>query len=135
MRAVVLREFGPAAGLAVDRVPDPEPGPGQALVAVELASITFVETQVRAARPPHPAMAPALPFVLGNGVDDFGVTLVRSERLPAERQTELSARALALAAAGRLRPVVGQTFALDRAGDAHAAIESRATIGKTLLCV
>jgi NADPH2:quinone reductase len=316
MRAVVLREFGPAAALAVDRVADPEPARGQALVAVELASITFVETQVRAGRPPHPAMAPALPFVPGNGVggvvsavgagvdaalvgrrvvtttggsggyaelvavpaealiavppdvamadavalladgrtalalleavapqpgetvlvlaagggvgsllvqlaagagarvvaaasgarkarlaidlgaagavdyaragwtaaagevdvvfdgvggplaaaafdlvrlggrfcsfgmasgafspitqavaDDFGVALVRSERLTAQRQRELSERALALAAAGRLRPVVGQTFALDRAGEAHAAIESRATIGKTLLSV
>ncbi len=314
MRAVVLREFGPPAGLVVDRVPDPEPGPGQALVAVELASVTFVETQVRAGRPPHPAMSPALPVVPGNGVggivaavgagvdaalvgrrvvtttggsggyaelaavaaasliavprelamadavalladgrtalalleavapqagetvlvlaagggvgsllvqlardagarvvaaasgarkgalarelgaalaldygaagwtaragevdvvldgvggplaaaafdlvalggrfcsfgmasgafspisqavaDDFGVALVRSERPAPERARTLSERALALGAAGRLRPVVGQTFALDRAGDAHAAIESRATIGKTLL--
>ena len=41
--------------------------------------------------------------------------------------------ALAEAAAGRLRPVVGQTFPLERAADAHAAIESRRTVGKTLL--
>jgi NADPH2:quinone reductase len=316
MRAVVLREFGPAAGLVIDRLPDPVAGPGEAVVAVQLASVTFVETQVRAGRPPHPAMSPALPVVPGNGVggivaavgagvdpalvgrrvvtttggsggyaervavavedlievpgalaledavalladgrtalslleavapqagetvlvlaagggvgsllvqlardagarvvaaaggahkaafalalgadcaidyaqagwtagagpvdvvldgvggplasaafdlvslggrfcsfgmasgafspitpavaDDFGVTLVRSGRLTPERSRTLSARALALAAAGRLRPVVGQTFALDRAGDAHAAIESRATIGKTLLVV
>jgi NADPH:quinone reductase len=65
--------------------------------------------------------------------DDFGVALVRSGPLTPERSRTLSARALALAAAGRLRAVVGQTFALDRAGDAHAAIEARATIGKTLL--
>jgi NADPH2:quinone reductase len=316
MRAVVLREFGPPAGLVVDRLPDPQPGPGQALVAVQLASVTFVETQIRAGRPPHPAMAPALPVVPGNGVGgrvaavgagvdpalvgrrvvtttggtggyaeravvaahalielpdelamadavalladgrtalalveavapqpgetvlvlaagggvgsllvqlavaagarvvaaaagprkgelarelgaelavdyaqagwtaragevdavfdgvggplaaaafdlvtlggrfcsfgmasgafspitdavaaDFGVTLVRAITLTPERQRTLSERALALAAAGRLRPLVGQTFALDRAGDAHAAIESRATIGKTLLVV
>jgi NADPH2:quinone reductase len=32
-----------------------------------------------------------------------------------------------------LRPVIGQRFPLDRAADAHAAIESRATVGKTLL--
>ena len=32
-----------------------------------------------------------------------------------------------------LRPVIGQRFALERAADAHAAIESRATLGKTLL--
>jgi len=316
MRAVVLREFGPPAGLVVDRLPDPVPGPGQALVEVELASVTFAETQVRAGRPPHPAMSPALPVVPGNGVGgrvtavgdgvdaalvgrrvvtttggsggyaervavtakalievprrlamadavalladgrtalalvdavapragetvlvlaagggvgsllvqlardagatvvaaasgprkrelagrlgaeraidytqagwapragavdvvfdgvggalaaaacdlvspggrfcsygmasgafspisdavaaDFGVTLVAALALTPARARALSERALALAAAGRLRPVVGQTFALDRAGDAHAAIESRATVGKTLLVV
>jgi NADPH2:quinone reductase len=316
MRAVVLREFGPPAGLVVDRLPDPVAGPGQALVDVELASITFVETQVRAGRPPHPALAPALPVVPGNGVggrvaavgedvddalvgrrvvtttggtggyaervavaasalievppelampdavalladgrtalslvetvapqagetvlvlaaaggvgsllvqlahdagahvvaaasgarkgalalalgadvaidytlagwaaragkvdvvfdgvggplaaaafdrvalggrfcsfgmasgavspitsavaDDFGVTLLRAPGLTPARRRTLSERALALAAAGRLRPVVGQTFALERAGAAHAAIESRATIGKTLLAM
>jgi NADPH2:quinone reductase len=316
MRAVVLHEFGSPAGLVVERLPDPWPGAGQALVAVELASVTFVETQVRAGRPPHPAMAPGLPVVPGNGVGgrvaaagagvdpaivgrrvvtttggtggyaeravvaasalievpgklamadavalladgrtalalveavapqpgetvlvlaagggvgsllvqlavaagarvvaaaggphkrelarrlgaelavdyalagwtahagevdavfdgvggplaaaafdlvtpggrfcsfgmasgsfspitdavaaDFGVTLVRRMRLTPERQRTLSERALALGAAGHLRPVVGQTFALDRAGDAHAAMQSRATIGKTLLVV
>jgi NADPH2:quinone reductase len=77
------------------------------------------------------AFSPITPAV----AEDFGVTLVRSGGLTPERARTLSARALALAAAGRLRPVVGQTFALDRAGDAHAAIEARATIGKTLLAV
>ena len=33
------------------------------------------------------------------------------------------------AAAGRIRPVVGQEFELARAADAHAAIEARATSG------
>jgi NADPH2:quinone reductase len=49
--------------------------------------------------------------------------------------TELAAEALAEAAAGRLRPTIGQTFPLDRAADAHAAIESRTALGKTLLTV
>lgn len=41
----------------------------------------------------------------------------------------------AQAAGGRLRPVIGQTYPLERAADAHAAIASRATVGKTLLVV
>jgi len=49
------------------------------------------------------------------------------------RSAELTATAFAEAAAGRLRPVIGQTFPLARAADAHAAIESRRSIGKTLL--
>jgi NADPH2:quinone reductase len=62
-----------------------------------------------------------------------GVTLIGSRRPTPEELRELTASALAEAAAGRLRPVIGQRFALDRAADAHAAIESRATVGKTLL--
>ncbi|MEU5963597.1 zinc-binding dehydrogenase [Micromonospora parva] len=42
---------------------------------------------------------------------------------------------LAGAAAGQLRPLIGQRFPLERAADAHAAIEARATVGKTLLDV
>lgn len=45
----------------------------------------------------------------------------------------LAARALAEAAAGRIRPVIGQTFPLDRAAEAHTALEARTTVGKTVL--
>jgi NADPH2:quinone reductase len=41
--------------------------------------------------------------------------------------------ALQQAASGQIRPTIGQTYPLDRAADAHAAIEARATLGKTLL--
>src|SRR3981081_4576577 len=68
MRAVVLSEFGPPEGLRVAELPAPVAGPGQAVVQVRIANVTFVETQVRAGRSPNPAMAPQLPAVLGNGV-------------------------------------------------------------------
>jgi NADPH2:quinone reductase len=68
MRAVVMREFGSPEVLRVAEVPDPEPGPGQVAIDVEFASVTFVETQVRAGRPPNPRMLPELPAILGNGV-------------------------------------------------------------------
>ena len=310
MRAVVLSEFGPPAVLVPTEVPDPAPGPGQVVVDVELAGITFVETHVRAGRAPNPAMAPALPGILGNGVggvmaavgpgldpalagtrvvtstggsggyaervavdaagviavpdglalrdavalladgrtaialmraatvregrelrwpkassrrvasaagarvvaaaggtrklevarrlgadatvdysepgwaalvgpadvafdgvggeigraafelvrpggrfsafglasgtfaqvsdeqaEQRGVAVLRGARLSPDAILELARTALAEAAAGRLRPVIGQTFPLERAADAHAAIESRATVGKTLLVV
>ncbi|WP_086829853.1 zinc-binding dehydrogenase [Allokutzneria sp. NRRL B-24872] len=44
-------------------------------------------------------------------------------------------RVLADAAAGGLRPVIGQRFPLERAAEAHAAMESRGALGKTLLVV
>jgi NADPH:quinone reductase len=68
MRAIVLHAFGPPGNLQPADVPVPSPGPGEALLDVELANITFVETQVRAGRPPNPAMLPTLPAILGNGV-------------------------------------------------------------------
>jgi NADPH:quinone reductase len=40
---------------------------------------------------------------------------------------------LAEAAAGRLTAIIGQTYPLERAAEAHAALETRRTIGKTLL--
>ncbi|WP_326822259.1 zinc-binding dehydrogenase [Streptosporangium sp. NBC_01756] len=43
--------------------------------------------------------------------------------------------ALAQAAQGRLRPVIGRTFPLERAAEAHAAMESRSVLGKTLLMI
>jgi NADPH2:quinone reductase len=61
-----------------------------------------------------------------------GVSLVRSIGGPEEMRA-FTESALAEAAAGRLVPVIGQRFPLEKASDAHAAIESRATVGKTLL--
>jgi NADPH:quinone reductase len=63
---------------------------------------------------------------------DRGVTLIQPRATPEQLRGFLGS-ALAEAAAGRLRPVIGQRFPLARACEAHAAIESRATVGKTLL--
>src|SRR5258706_8396499 len=67
MRAVVLSAFGAPDQLVAKDVPDPRPGPGQVLIQVAAASITFVETQVRAGNGPYPA-PPRLPMIPGNGV-------------------------------------------------------------------
>src|SRR6266511_2593686 len=238
VRAVVLREFGPPEALVAAEVPDPVPGQGQALVEVEIANITFVETQLRAGRAPNPAAAPRpgetvlveaaaggvgsllvqlaraagasvaaaaggerklrvaadlgasatvdytepgwaerlreqlggvdvafdgvggeagraafelvraggrfCPFGMASGAfaripegeaERRNVTVVRGGPMPLEETRALARACLAEAVAGRLRPVIGQRFPLDRAADAHAAIEARATIGKTLLVV
>jgi NADPH:quinone reductase len=68
VRAVLLREFGPPERLVAQDVPAPTPGAGQALIDVEFANITFIETQLRAGNAPVRAMSPRLPVVLGNGV-------------------------------------------------------------------
>lgn len=84
--------------------------PGGRFVAFGMASGGFVDPQERT-----------------------DVSLVRGVPLTAERSRALSAEALAQAAPGRLIATIGQTFAINDAAGAHAAIEARATIGKTLL--
>ena len=64
------------------------------------------------------------------GISVLGIDRVQLE--PAE-VTRLTSLALAEAASGRIKPVIGQTFSLERAADAHRAIESRVVLGKTLL--
>jgi NADPH2:quinone reductase len=65
MRAVWLTELGGPEVLVAGEAPDPVPGPGQVVVAVAYANVTFVETQVRAGRGPFAIEPPVVP---GNGV-------------------------------------------------------------------
>ncbi|OKI07323.1 NADPH:quinone reductase [Streptomyces sp. CB02923] len=66
MRAVTMEEFGGPEVLRLKDVEDPVAGPGQVLVEVKCASITFVETQMRTGNGPFGK--PQLPRVPGNGV-------------------------------------------------------------------
>lgn len=66
---------------------------------------------------------------------DRGITVIPLAAIGTtpEDLFSLTEHALDLAAQGTVRPSIGQTFPLDDAAAAHAAIELRATIGKTLL--
>jgi NADPH2:quinone reductase len=64
-----------------------------------------------------------------------GITVLGIEQVqfgPGEHE-RFAERALQEVAAGRMTPVIGQAFPLARAADAHAALENRSAIGKTLL--
>jgi NADPH2:quinone reductase len=68
-------------------------------------------------------------------IADKGITVIPLSAIGAGPGDlfSLTERALEIAAQGTVRPTIGQTFALEDAAAAHAAIESRTTIGKTLL--
>jgi NADPH:quinone reductase len=68
MQVIVLSEFGPPGVLVPATADDPVPGPGQVVIAVDFANVTFVETQLRAGNAPFPVPADALPMIPGNGV-------------------------------------------------------------------
>ncbi|MGC4806925.1 zinc-binding dehydrogenase [Micromonospora sp. DT233] len=67
------------------------------------------------------------------GVAVSGIGELRADTARAGQRRLLTA--LDAVAAGRVTPLVGQTFPLARAADAHRAIEERAAVGKTLLAV
>lgn len=63
------------------------------------------------------------------GVHVFGI----DEELSESDQRRYAQEALELLATGDIKPVIGQAVPLERAADAHAAIEARSVAGKTLL--
>src|SRR6266700_3508475 len=66
MRAVWMKEFGPPEVLVAGDAPEPAAAPGQVVVGVAFANITFIETQFRASGfGPQPVELPVIP---GNGV-------------------------------------------------------------------
>ncbi len=46
MKAVVCSEFGPPENLTIEELPDPVPGPGQVVVDIRAAAITFPDTLI-----------------------------------------------------------------------------------------
>ena len=69
--------------------------------------------------------------------DRCGITVTGIERVQMSdaELTRYTDQAFVEAAAGTIAPVIGQTFPLERAADAHAAIEGRRVFGTTLLIV
>ena len=62
MKAIVVREFGPAEVMTLEEVPDPSPGPGQVLVRVKAVGVNPVEVYIRAGTY---ARKPSLPYTPG----------------------------------------------------------------------
>jgi NADPH2:quinone reductase len=68
MRAIRLHEFGPAANLRLEDVPDPVPGAGQVRVAVAAAGVHLLDTTLRRGLRLGPVPLPELPAVPGREV-------------------------------------------------------------------
>ncbi|CAM4109840.1 zinc-binding dehydrogenase [Kibdelosporangium persicum] len=66
----------------------------------------------------------------GRGITTRGIEQLSTFHADGRRRIE---RVFELAATGKIRPVIGRTFPLDQAAEAHRAIEAREVLGKTLL--
>ena len=62
MRAVICRAYGPVESLRLEETTTPEPGPGEARIAVKAAGISFAHTLMVAGKHQN---KPALPFTPG----------------------------------------------------------------------
>ena len=65
MKAVLCKQFGPPEDLVVEQIDPPSPGPGEVLVAIRAAAITFPDTLIIEDRYQFKAKPP---FVLGGEV-------------------------------------------------------------------
>ncbi|MGI5281861.1 zinc-binding dehydrogenase [Nonomuraea polychroma] len=82
MEAIRLHQYGPAANLHLETVPDPVPRPGEVRIAVHAAGLHFIETLMRRGQAVGPHPAPTLPAILGGEV--AGVVESVGEGVPAE---------------------------------------------------
>jgi NADPH2:quinone reductase len=65
MKAIVVREFGPAEVMKLEEVPNPTPGPGQVLVRAKAIGVNPVEAYIRSGTY---ARKPSLPYTPGTDV-------------------------------------------------------------------
>src|SRR5437868_2551855 len=63
MKAVICRAFDGPDALVIGELPDPTPGPGEVLVDVHAAAVTFMDVLMVSGKY---QMKPALPFAPGN---------------------------------------------------------------------
>lgn len=68
MRAIRQHTFGGPEVLLLEAVPDPQPGPGQVAIAVEVAGVHLVDTVIRRGEPFGPTGVATLPMTPGREV-------------------------------------------------------------------
>ncbi|WP_209428281.1 NAD(P)-dependent alcohol dehydrogenase [Pararhodobacter sp. SW119] len=64
MKAALCRRYGPPTSISIEEVPNPLPGPGEVLVAIEAAGLTAGDARIRGARAPR-GMGPVIRLVFG----------------------------------------------------------------------
>jgi NADPH:quinone reductase len=103
MKAIQVHETGTADVMRLEQVPDPRPGPGEALVRLEAIGLNFIEVYQRTGLYPMPK--PFTPGTEGAGTVvavGAGVTSVRTGERVASVSLKGSYAELAVAAADRL---------------------------------
>jgi len=104
-------------------------------VGGSVGRVAFAVTAAGGGFSAHGAPAGGFAHIDPDEANRLGVTVRGIEQVqftPVDL-ARLVGKALSAIAEGLIRPIIGQTFPLDRAADAHRAIEARTVTGKTLL--
>ena len=144
MKAIVCKEWGLPDTLALEEVPDPQPGPGQVVLQVKAAAVNFPDVLIIQGKYQY---KPALPFTPGNEVS--GVVLAVGEGVqgfkPGDQAIAFSAHGgfaeqLLVPAASLMPMPPGMDFDTAAAitltyGTSHHALVDRAALqaGETVL--
>ncbi|WUI02148.1 zinc-binding dehydrogenase [Spirillospora sp. NBC_00431] len=104
-------------------------------VGHEIGLAAFAATKDGGTFSAHGAAVSGFAAVDPNEAERRGITLrgIQDVQLGPDDRMRLLNNALAKAAEGVIKPVIGQTFPLEQAPDAHKAIENRTVLAKTLL--
>ena len=127
MRAIVLREFGPAENLLYEDVEDPEPGPGQVRIAVAVSGVHLIDTIIRRGVDHGPYPQPQLPAIPGREV--AGVVDALGAGVDAEWQGRRVVAHLGAASAGYAELAVRELDALHALPDGLTDEAAVAMIG------
>ena len=100
IKAIVIREFGPAEVMRLEEVPTPNPGPGEVLVEVAAVSVNrTLDCIVRAGKYARPVKLPHVP-----GVDPVGTVVVVGDGVTTRKLGERVALSRLINAHGKSGP-------------------------------
>ena len=103
MKAIVVREFGPAGVMRLEDVPTPEPGPGEVLIEVASVSVNrTLDCIVRSGKYPRPVPLPAI-----LGVDPVGTVVALGDGVTTRKLGERVACSLHLGKPGEPLKLLG----------------------------
>jgi NADPH:quinone reductase-like Zn-dependent oxidoreductase len=129
MRAAIFDVYGDPDVLTTVQVPDPEPGPGEVLVAVRAASVNPIDWKLRSGRFTD-APAPDEPMIIGN--DASGVIVALGDGVT---DVAVGDEVFGLGRACYAELAVLEAFARKPAEVDHVAAAAAATVGETAIRV
>lgn len=129
MRAAIFDVYGDPDVLTAVQVPDPEPGPGEVLIAVRAASVNPIDWKLRSGRFTD-APAPDEPMIIGN--DASGVIVALGDGVT---DVAVGDEVFGLGRSCYAELAVLEAFTRKPAEVDHVAAAAAATVGETAIRV